>query len=805
MGETDPNLTETPTPEDTDPNAETTPEVGETDSPALISIRAYEELSALFTEEELAELLADLSEETLDGLTGMVSDETLAELYGLLPTETTPPDQETTPTSGTGEIPFDIVKLVSKEARKELSALFSAEELIDLFANLSEEKLEELSGLLSEATLNELYAVLSDMELSQGEQTLLESVPIEGTLNEIKLSSPNDDIVETSAVSFIWVYDYTEGSASVNVDFTLSLSIDDLDHGTHTTLSTTVNSASCANYICGYTAGTELSAYENALVTWTVSGTYGTTTVNASNGPLSFILMSKPTPPPHPKPEAPVLECPKGRYIKRELGFYWAPSKYAESYTVNWWNDKGQSGSMSLSNGDPTCQAGRCIVHAKMPGEGNYAWTVTARNASGKAKSKEMHFEIASNISTPSTHSPSGTIYNNQYIAFEWTDVEDGAVEYHVQVVGKYDNRFYMDRWFRVKDIYVGRGICYVQTDLYLPAGSYSWRVQARNNSFSSGWSEWRDFYVQSYNYSYSYTNTIPSTLYPTGTITILNPQFQWRTLTGASYYMVKLTDSKGVILFDRQVSASGTCGSETCTWNPNYTLPGNGSYSWTVSGYGSNGGFWGTASGSFTVQAEIKLNPMSFLSPVPNGYLNPESPLVIWTDPGEAAVMFTVEIYGPNKNLLLNANLNREQAWCDGISCTIQFQSIPDGENYRIAVTPYTELNTKGQTIELVFNKGGQTVLLNSPKEGSTVSSRPMFRWNLDAGTDLRYELILTDANNNVMTFSPLVCGAVGVNCEDGEAYFSPADPIPAGNYSGKIAISGTPTAGAEVHFTVK
>ena len=810
----------TPTDEEPLPEASATPEAGEeggdpettpapeeTEHPAILSEQALAELAALYSDEELAALLENLNEETLTEISGILSEETLAELRALLPAEITGPETEGTPAPEETETPEDLTKQLSKDALAELGMIYSQEEITALLANLSEEKLAELEGVLSEATLKELRALISD-ELRKSPEA---AVPIEGTLNEIKLSTPNGNTETSSAVTFSWIYDYAEGSPAVDVNFTLSLGIDDLDHSTHTDLTATINSASCANYICSYTSGTELAAYQNALVTWTVSGTYGTTTVNASNGPLTFLLKNKatptptPTPTPSPKPEAPVLECPKGRYIKRELGFYWAPSKYAESYTVNWRDNKGHNGSMTLSNSDPTCKSGRCIIHAKMPGEGYYVWSVTAKNATGKATSKEMKFEIGSNISTPSTHSPNGTIGNNRYVAFEWTDVEDGAVEYHIQVVGKYDNRFYMDRWFRVKDIYVGRGICYVQTDLFLPAGTYCWRVQARNNSFSSGWSEWRDFTVQSYYNPYAYTNTVPSTTYPAGTITILNPQFQWRTLTGASYYTVKLVGPNGSTLFERQVPASGTCTTELCTWNPNFTLPGNGLYSWSVSGYGTNGSLWGSASGSFTVQAEIKLNPMSFLSPVPNGYLNPESPVIIWTDPGEAAVMFTVEIFGPTNKLLLNANLNREQAWCDGISCTIQFQSIPDGQNYRIAVTPYTELNTKGQTIQLVFNKGGQPVSLNSPKEGSTVSTRPMFRWSLVAGANTSYDLILTDTRNNVLTFSPLICGAVGVNCEEGEAYFSPADPLPAGQYAGKVAVSGAPAAGTEVHFTVR
>ncbi len=522
-----------------------------------------------------------------------------------------------------------------------------------------------------------------------------------------------------------------------------------------------------------------------------------------------------PTSTPAPKrkkitaPKAPVQECPIGRYTVRSLGFYWAPSKNAKTYIVRWWNDHGQEGTLSLSNSDKTCQKGRCIAYASLPGTGNYEWTVTASNKAGSATSGKMKFEIASNISVPTAYSPNGTIVNRIFPAFQWEDVEDGAIAYRIQVIGKYDNRIRLDSWYPVKDIYVGEGVCYVKTDLFLPAGTYSWRVQAKNDDFCSGWSSWLDFYVECdyCNYSYHayqpYTNTVPRTSYPAGVITNLSPEFQWQTLTGASYYMVKLTDSAGNQLFDRQVYSS-SCTLELCTFNPNFKLPGNGIYYWTVSGYGSTGGLWGSSSGSFEVRAEIVLNPINFISPEPNGYLSQESPVIIWSDPGETTVLFGMEIYDRDNNSLFTANLNREQAWCDGTTCSIAFQSIPDAEGYRITLTPYSELNTKGDQASLVFNKGAKPIKLTSPKDGSVVQARPMFRWTLENGDTAEYELILIDEENYETVYSPLVCGSDGVNCEDGEAFFSPAEELSSGVYTASLGIVGLSNASV-FGFTVE
>ena len=720
----------------------------------------------------------------------------------------------------------DLKDLLSDEELQDLQSVIDEKWLDENAADLSEETLKELAELdLTEEALLKLDEILSSQNSAPVLfKSLNPSVSIEGSLNTIQLVSPDGGTVTTGMVPLEWNYTYDEKSASMEVQFQVSMTI--VTEKDKVTLTTTVSSVACSKGRCTYTA--DLSQYKKASVTWDVTGFYengSTIETVKSKGPRTFTLdipdptptptstptpTATPTPAPKPKPKAPVQECPKGRYTVRNLGFYWAPSENAEKYLVEWRNDKGQKGSLSLSNTDVTCQNNRCIVSTTLPGTGQYAWTVTAINSSGSARSGEMKFEIAANITTPQAYRPDGTIVNRTYPSFEWEDVRDGAIEYRIQVVGKYDSRIRMDRWYSVKDIYVGKGICYVKTDLFLPAGTYSWRVQARNKDFASGWSSWRDFYVEcdycNYNNVYynNYANTVPSCSYPVGTITVNKPEFQWRTLTGASYYMVKLLDSSGQTLFENQVSSSN-CTIELCKWTPNYTLTKNGNYTWSVAGYGGNGALWNIAYGSFTYQGAAVMKAISYLRPAQNGYLTNEAPVILWTDPGEGAALFHIEIFNNANTLLFSADLNREQAWCDGNTCSIEFKTIPDAENYRITVTPYSEFNTKGDMISLVFSKGGKVLKLSSPKGGAVVSSRPLFRWPLEYSESTSYELILTDAQNNVTTISPLVCGAVGVTCEEGEVFYSPASALPAGTYTVKLAVVGANALSEEVRITVK
>ena len=72
-------------------------------------------------------------------------------------------------------------------------------------------------------------------------------------------------------------------------------------------------------------------------------------------------------------------------------------------------------------------------------------------------------------------------------------------------------------------------------------------------------------------------------------------------------------------------------------------------------------------------------------------------------------------------------------------------------------------------------------------------------------ADTNVSYELILTDAANNVTTISPLGCNMEGVTCEDGEVFFSPAISLTPGAYTAKLGLYKSTTVSPEMHFTVK
>lgn len=647
---------------------------------------------------------------------------------------------------------------------------------------------EELAEEIPEGEMEELEVTEGEEEetaeeTGDGEEEEetgeTESVP---EITKIAITAPADEsTVKELPVTLSWdsTFDGTENIPAV--EYTVNIA------GSDKTVSCDQTSCSC-----------QVEDLANGTYTWSVSAK------NSSDEKISdsakFTLEVKKIDP----PKAPVQECPKGEYHKRNLGFYWAPSEGADKYVVNWKHESGEKGSITLSNSDKTCQNGRCIAYAYMPKTGKYSWTVTAINEAGKASSGKMSYKVLTNITTPDPYSPKGSISNRKFPVFSWADVKDKVKEYRLQIVGKWNGCVYLDRWYEAT---CQNGACYVQLNNFLPSGSYSWRVRGNNGEFDSNWSKWMDFsvacdycYVGTQYYG-SYSNTVPTPSYPVSTITTKQPFFQWAALTGAVNYRVVIMNSNGGTIHEAMVPSS-SCNGETCTYQSTYVLPGNGSYTWSVDAYGPNSVRWGSSAGSFRVEIDEPLGKIEFLVPENHGYLDNETPMIYWTDPVNAS-LFSLEILNNAGETLLMAQITPDDAWCDGTSCSIEFTSIPDGQDYQIRLTPYSDYNTPGETVSLTFSKGLKPVELISPKMDAVVSSRPLFRWKIDSG-DEAYTLHLV-AENGEDEVMILKCNENGMNCENSEAFFSPALTLDAGTYTAMLGVENAAETATEVRFIVQ
>lgn len=406
-------------------------------------------------------------------------------------------------------------------------------------------------------------------------------------------------------------------------------------------------------------------------------------------------------------PEIPVPENPKGELLSTAMGFYWLPVENAAHYEINWQNDRGSSEDLLLEADDWTCRAGRCILYAELPSDGKYTWTVSAVNDEGSSVSEEMYFSIPSLIPVPDTYRPNTRLNNQKPLTFEWEDTSsyNSAIP-HIQAADVETDRIVMDVQYDPEGVRCMNGVCFLETDEYLPVGSYVWRIQKLNNGSASGWSSWTAFEVECTECnSGSYVNTVTAAVFPNGVTVEAEPQFFWKAVTGAQNYELEIKDSEERIVLDEAVPASA-CKLELCSYKPDFSFEQSENYSWSVITYGWNNSFWGLDSGMFSVvPAEFEPGEIHFFGAENNAVLDPDNPQLIWTDPGRTAAMFRVGIRDAAGEWLFTGDLTREDAWCDGLTCSIQFRTIPDGENYEFVVIPYSDLNVPGTPVTLVFS----------------------------------------------------------------------------------------------------
>jgi len=407
-----------------------------------------------------------------------------------------------------------------------------------------------------------------------------------------------------------------------------------------------------------------------------------------------------------PAPEAPVPEFPQGECASGPVGFYWKPAENAEYYEIRWKNDRGEQGILQQKAGNRACDSGRCVLYTELRSAGSYTWTAAAVNASGTAESEETAFTVRAALSAPEAYRPNRMLSNQNRLTFEWEDTtREGAVMFRVQAADRTTGRIWIDRWFPVQGMFVGNGVCSRSTDLYLPSGAWRWRVQGSSGTAVSAWSGWTDFDVENTDCASGYcTNSVSALLHPVGTTIDLSPYFEWRAVTGISYYVLKISGADGTETLNVQVSPD-SCGTETCEFKPDLFLPAGAEYTWSVSAYGGNNGLWGYAEDTFSTAMPQPMNEVAFISPSEGSKLDPDDPVIIWSDPGEQTASFSLAVTDGEGETLFLGDLSREEAWCDGITCSIRFRTIPEGEGFRIILTPYSEFDTAGNTIAMEFS----------------------------------------------------------------------------------------------------
>jgi len=559
---------------------------------------------------------------------------------------------------------------------------------------------------------------------------------------------------------------------------------------------------SCSEGLCQYQRTLSPGNY-----TWQIFGSLGGVDLNTD--PISFTILSADT-----APSIPVLESPSGEHPTRSLSFTWQPSSAAESYKVVWTLEAGGSGELNLSASDASCLGGHCTIATTLPSEGKYSWYVIATNAIGSTNSSPMEFQVNPNINTPEGYLPNGQLDDPAQIRFEFSNVEDEVYEYRIRVNDSSSGEVMMDRSWNVEGFTCDAERCAISVDLKLPTGNYYWSVRGYSETSVSHWSNPLQFSIICSTCASgwqppTYANTYPTPTYPVGAIQTDIPTFIWRAITGAGAYWLTAYDANGIVLLDVPVDKAN-CNYDYCYFAPGFKFPGNGLYSWKISGGTTAGVLWGSASANFSIV--LPAEAIRFIKPENGGSIPKTAPEIQWTDPGSAVLSFKIKLWGSQQEVLLDTSKPRDASWCDGATCTLRFTVIPEALNYQIEVTPLSGQGVPGQAARLVFSVGESSQILTlSPKEGETVPTRPLFRWKVPDGGGtpsvnlIYYKIRLTRSDGQEVVFGPLICGESGVNCTGGEAYYIPTEAINPGVYSWKLEIPQQNLVSAPVSIVVQ
>ena len=250
---------------------------------------------------------------------------------------------------------------------------------------------------------------------------------------------------------------------------------------------------------------------------------------------------------------------------------------------------------------------------------------------------------------------PNGYIYL-KYPTFKWTLVA-GASFYNIQI---YANSSLVINKI-VPASACGTTNCSAVIGPLPYISLYYWRVSA----YDGNWRPWSSFKY------FTRLNPIPTLVAPSGTISIRNPQFQWKPIPGATHYNIELY--KGGGLYTYLTLTRNACSSTICQVRLSNNLP-TGNYSWRVKVYIE--GSWNAFSAYkyFTLQ-----QPYPQLI-APTGVISITNPQFKWK-PSLGATHYFIELY---YQASLYTYMTLTNNACSSVICQVRLSnSLPEGNFY--------------------------------------------------------------------------------------------------------------------------
>lgn len=276
-------------------------------------------------------------------------------------------------------------------------------------------------------------------------------------------------------------------------------------------------------------------------------------------------------------PATPTPTSPSGSSTNTTPTFTFSAVSGATDYRIYLWSQATGTGSLSpwrtaAEVGAPYGIGSGSITWASALPLGSYTWYVQARNVVGASVwSGYLPFAVVA-VGTPPAAptpvSPSG-FGISQTPTFTFGAVS-GATGYRIYLWDHATGTGVLSRWYTASEVGApsGTGNGSIVWTTTLAVGSYTWYVQARNDSGASAWSSFMGFSVVN-----GILPSIPTPISPSGSGISSTPTFTFGAVSGATHYRM--------YVWSKNTGA--------CTVSPWYTAAevgapdgtGNGSIAW--------------------------------------------------------------------------------------------------------------------------------------------------------------------------------------------------------------------------------
>lgn len=162
------------------------------------------------------------------------------------------------------------------------------------------------------------------------------------------------------------------------------------------------------------------------------------------------------------------------------------------------------------------------------------------------------------------------------------------------------------------------------------------------------------------------------------------------------------------------------------------------------------------------------------------------QNPLIVWNDLGEKTASYDISLFNKNGEKQLSMNLDRKKAWCNGETCSVALLLIPQGNDYRVEVSP--ENGSPDEASSIIFSTSDfeNKIQLISPSIDSEISENKFqVSWSiLHPVPDGIFQLILVNSVGTEMIYGPLKCGDNQLLCSPDDSFSAKLENIKSGSY---------------------